>query len=78
MLKKFNGSLKFTILWLSSQQHFTGPSLEPDEASSLPHRLSACCRDLYLKTQNTQKRETSIRPEGFEPANVCHIKHVNK
>ena len=29
---------------------------------------SARCRDLYLATHNTQKRQTSMPPAGFEPA----------
>jgi len=29
---------------------------------------SARCRDLYLSTHNTYKRQTSMPPEGFETA----------
>jgi len=28
---------------------------------------SACRRDLYMTTHNTEKRKTSIAPVGFEP-----------
>jgi hypothetical protein len=31
------------------------------------YEWSACCRDLYLTTHNTHKRQTSTLPAGFEP-----------
>ena len=42
-------------------RHITIGRTPPDERS--PRR-----RDLYLTTHNTQKRETSMPPAGFEPA----------
>ena len=32
---------------------------------------SARCRDIYLTTYNTRKRQTSMTPAGFEPANLA-------
>jgi len=64
-----------SFLWLDSPSEFRSPPCRSFEIT-LRHttlgrdpqdECSACCRNLYLTTHNTHKRQTSMFPAGLEP-----------